>query len=320
MCSTVFVTLPLKITNTGPCEATYDWFVLQDAGVATLHPIPQFGTTTIAAGATVQVDIVAAIDPAAPPNSDQTLTAYVYVANPPQPACTDTAHVWVPKFPEINLRYKTFIKCPVISTGTNPAMHDYFAGDGRTFDYESLKFRTYQSGLLTLDPSSLPGLTLVNTIIGTSHAYDSSKIWSPPGSSPPCPEDVIPGQLPDCTEMGSGTLTITSMRITSDPDIFEIHVFISTKGGVGCAIAAPYIDADIEIELRQRCVLGILLPPEYRFSGGHDGYPCHEIYLNESLIYGYDPDTAVPPTNVNSLWGWNDVTIATGYLIWSFIP
>ena len=49
--------------------------------------------------------------------------------------------------------------------------------------------------------------------------------------------------------------------------------------------AAPEINGDITITLRQYCGK----PPIYKIEGQHDGFPSHEVYINQTAVHLYDP-------------------------------
>ncbi len=145
------------------------------------------------------------------------------------------------------------------------------------------------------------------TVVGTSNGYDDD----PDGS------DVVdtgntacsslfryilaPGATPECTATGAGTLTITP-GLRSEDGYTIVSARFVVDATAGCTLAAPAINADITVEIRQKCQNGSLTAPEFRVLGEHDGFPWYELwiedvpgYLFSPCTYGQWPESLFPP-------------------------
>ncbi len=52
---------------------------------------------------------------------------------------------------------------------------------------------------------------------------------------------------------------------------------------------APAIDADITVEISRDEVRPYVYETSYKVSGTHDGFPAYELYIDNNLVYAYDP-------------------------------
>ncbi|MEE8169595.1 MAG: hypothetical protein V3T70_03525 [Phycisphaerae bacterium] len=282
-CATDVVTLPLTITNTSTCSDVFDWFIVS-LGPALHGPVPSNGTIALAGGASFTTSIDVILDISGGGGSSGTLEVQVSRSGESTVACTDTTTIQVPLFPIIEVRYKSFIRCNLITLlGTS-----YFEGDDRLFDYGSTAARSFQQGLVTLDPNAagggLVGLTMFS---GITRKYDPAFVGDT--GIPPCPYVLTPGAPTSCQATATGGLFITVTPIATGPNTYQAQFHISLSGDNPCQNPSPAINAEVDIWLRQVCLNGVLQPAEFSASGAHDGYPWHELYMNGSLRYGYDP-------------------------------
>lgn len=92
----------------------------------------------------------------------------------------------------------------------------------------------------------------------------------------------------------------------------ERHIRMTTVAYNPCVIGPlgiePAIDVNLVFAYRQICLDGVLQPMEYRIvSGSHDAFPWHELYLNGTEIYRFDPCTHPGGPDIDALWGSSDV-------------
>ncbi len=211
---------------------------------------------------------------------------------PPDPVTVGPAIGWTPEnFGVVEVRYKTFIYCPVIEGPVNPFnAADYFEGDDRGFQYDdgTKTSRTFQEGQVTVDPRVTDGQVGTPTMyFANSEGYADDKVADLGPSAAPCRYRISPANaVPVCDLPGVGALTFPSTRVSLTP-AFEVKLHIGLSADNAC-IASCNISASIDIWFRQRCEDGILYPLEYRASGQHDGFPWHEIYLNGQVMYLFD--------------------------------
>ena len=109
---------------------------------------------------------------------------------------------------------------------------------------------------------------------------------------------------------------MTGTRIDQD----TIRVRIDVVGANPC-VTGPAIDVHVDVYVRQICGPNGLAPPEYRVEGMHDGYPWHELYINGTAVYFYDP--YVWGGSPSSLWGdgdWNVHWTVPAIANWRPVP
>ena len=64
----------------------------------------------------------------------------------------------------------------------------------------------------------------------------------------------------------------------------EIEVRLK-NGGANSLLVAPHIDYDWKLRIKKNLNNKL----EIIGAGNHDGFPAYELYVQEILIYGYDP-------------------------------
>ncbi|MDQ0373928.1 N-acetylmuramoyl-L-alanine amidase [Cellulomonas humilata] len=224
----------------------------------------------------------------------------------------------------VEIRYRAFIPSPLIK-GPNSdydlgpiASGEDFSGDGRSFSYDQGTSRAAITATLTLDGAGrISGLTTVSRHWGESKAYDSSYTYHVAGK-PEWWMDKHAGLEPlrraslaatdDNLSIspGASSLQRSILAVTSQSNVVSIKM----AGALPLVSPSPDIDADVSIYLKRGPDGGI----QVMVVGDHDGFPCHELYINRRQIYTYDPVAAgndpsnlFPPTDRAISTSWIDV-------------
>ncbi|QAY75971.1 hypothetical protein ETR14_05090 [Sphingosinicella sp. BN140058] len=233
----------------------------------------------------------------------------------------------------VEIKYRAFIPSPIIK---GPAS-DYdpgriglpsliggedFGGDGRGFSYDRGSSRAEITATLTLDAAGgISNLRTVNRHWGESTAYDSSYTYHVEGK-PDWWLDKQAGLTPSRRStlqvsddnlriyQGAGTTQRSILAMTSNSAVVTIRM----AGALPLVWPSPDIDADVSIYLK-RGANGV----EVMVVGDHDGFPAHELYVNERQIYTYDPvaagngpDSLVAPTDREISTSWIAVPSRAG--------
>ncbi|WP_182466638.1 N-acetylmuramoyl-L-alanine amidase [Sphingomonas gilva] len=220
----------------------------------------------------------------------------------------------------VEIKYRVFIPSPLIK-GPNSdydfgpiASGEDFSGDGRGFSYDGGTSRGEITATLTLGADGgISDLRTVDRHWGESKAYDSTYTYHVAGK-PDWWVDKHAGHTPsrhatlaaddDNLKIyrGASGTTRNILAMTSQSAVVSIYL----SGSLPLVSPSPAIDADIAIYLK-RGANGI----EAMVVGDHDGFPCHELYINGQLIFGYDPVAAgngptslLPPTDREVSTGW----------------
>ncbi|WP_372665926.1 N-acetylmuramoyl-L-alanine amidase [Amycolatopsis kentuckyensis] len=225
----------------------------------------------------------------------------------------------------VEIRYRVFIPAPVIK-GPNSgydlgpiASGEDFSGDGRDFGYDQGTSRAEITATLTLGmDNSMSGPTTVSRLWGESKAYDSSythHVGGKPGwwldkqaGLEPLRRATLPVSDDNLSiSRGASSLQRSVLAVTSGSAVVSIKV-----AGALPLITSPDIDADICVYLKRGSDGGI----QVMVVGDHDGFPCHELYVNRQEIYTYDPVAAgsdptnlLPPTDREISTGWVSVPL-----------
>jgi N-acetyl-anhydromuramyl-L-alanine amidase AmpD len=220
----------------------------------------------------------------------------------------------------VEIKYRVFIPAPVIK-GPNSdydlgpiASGEDFSGDGRTFSYDQGTSRAEITATLTLSgDNSMSGPTTVSRRWGESKAYDSSYTYHVDGKPDwwldkqaglePSRRATLPVSDDNLSiSRGASSLQRSILAATTSSAVVSIKV-----AGALPLITSPDIDADIDVYLRRGPDGGI----QAMVVGDHDGFPCHELYLNRQQVYTYDPVAAgngptnlFPPTDQDISTGW----------------
>ena len=219
---------------------------------------------------------------------------------------------------DVTLEYKTFIHCDAIDTGINPFLYDYYKGDNRWFDLLGGSSRSFQIIRVTPDPSRPTGL-----VGPTIQGFGQTQGFNGAAACTACPPPWV-GVLPYCNWCinqppacaltavpgGQNVLQLTPSRVSPS----EIRCVVRLAGSLECApqSVTPAIDSAFVIRFRRLCTGGVLGPLEFKIDpgGSHDGFPWHEVILNGTLVYAYNPCATL--SNPNNLFPPSDVSIATG--------
>ncbi|KRD41348.1 hypothetical protein ASE38_17225 [Cellulomonas sp. Root930] len=224
----------------------------------------------------------------------------------------------------VEIRYRAFIPSPLIK-GPNSdydlgplASGEDFSGDGRGFSYDQGTSRAAITATLALDGAGrISGLTTVSRHWGESKAYDSSYTYHVAGK-PEWWVDKHAGLEPVrratlaanddnlSISLGASTLQRSILATVSESNVVSIKV----AGALPLISPSPDIDADVCVYLKRGPDGGI----QVMVVGDHDGFPCHELYINGQQIYTYDPVAAgndpsslFPPTDRVISTSWIDV-------------
>lgn len=196
----------------------------------------------------------------------------------------------------IEIQYKTFIAAAAVAVPLVPD-DQYYAGDYRGFGYgTNLSSKSVQSTTMTLDPAVPNGQVggptqFFGTTIGYDDDPDGTDIATGPGW--PCAAWTLyplSAATPNCTltaTAGIGSeLTMQPTRVSPT----EVKVDVALSGSNPCENqdVVPAIDAHLYVHLRQICQNGTLGPLEFRLYGTHDGFPWHELYINQVAVYRHD--------------------------------
>jgi hypothetical protein len=197
----------------------------------------------------------------------------------------------------VDVKYRMFIPSPLIDSPTA-----VYGGDGRSFAYDSGSSRGEIQATVRLTPGGgIDGIDIIDRHWGESTEYATSDSYHPDGKPDWWLEKVNPDVQPtarqtlqvsdsnlNITAGGSTTANIAAMAEQAS------LVTISAAGALPLSMVAPDIDATVAVFLR---VNGGSV--EARAYGSHDGFPCHELYVNGQRIYSYDPVAAGNgPTNL----------------------
>lgn len=229
-------------------------------------------------------------------------------------------------FDQVEVRYKTFIGCFLLETPPNPFLTDFFEGDNRGFGHSLATSRTFQSGVVTIDPAETNGqIGTSSQSFGTTRGYDDDPDGSDVTSITAwcgglCSAVLAPGATAECTKTAtagssSNVLTMKFTRISKT----EIQLKIDAVGFNPCASIAPAIDVHITLNFRQEgCDNGQLKPMEFRASGNHDGFPWHELYINGFSIFRHNP--CLTGEGPSSLFGSGEHSLPGSLNNWQRVP
>jgi hypothetical protein len=210
----------------------------------------------------------------------------------------------------VELKLRIFIPCNAL-TALSFTGRRAFAGDGRDFSYSSGTSRAELVANVTVSPS---GVLLVSRKFGLSSEYNFEDAI-PVAGKPDWFMDVRPGAAAIATD----TLQVTDDNLnislgvgdSTTEGIFSVAerttvVNINVAGALPLMTGAPDIDATLYVHFKTDGV-GV----QALVHGTHDGFPAYELYLNQKLVYQFDPVAAgTSPTN---LLPPEDITVSTSY-------
>lgn len=224
----------------------------------------------------------------------------------------------------VEIKYRVFIPSPLIKGPASDydlgpiASGEDFSGDNRGFSYDQGTSRAEITATLVLDAQSgISGLRIADRRWGESKAYDSTYTYHVDGKPDwwmdrhagldPSRRGTLPvsdGNL-NIVRGASGT-TRNILAYTSQSSVVSIKV----AGALPLVSPSPDIDADIAVYLKRGPGGNI----QAMVVGDHDGFPCHELYINRQRVYSYDPVAAgndptslFPPTDREVSTDWIDI-------------
>jgi len=216
----------------------------------------------------------------------------------------------------IEVKYRMFIPSPLIDAPTA-----VFGGDGRSFSYAGGTSRGEITSRVRIAANgTIAGVDLVRRSWGESTEYNTGDTHTVAGK-PSWWRDRNAGAQP--TRRATLAASDDNLRIyagapgSTRPITANLEnaamVTIDAVGQLPLSMVAPAIDADITLFIRMN---GSNV--EVRVDGSHDGFPCHELYVNGQRIYSYDPVAAgsspealMPPMDVTAHTSWVTVPNAT---------
>lgn len=231
--------------------------------------------------------------------------------------CEDWIQVSVPgNYDTVEIVYKTFIAPDAVATLLYAFwLIDYYQGDARWFGGAGLS-RSTQIISVSVDPQYVEGqASPPQESFGPTVGYDGS----PPGSDvtrcnhcagPYGDWCLVTGATPFCSLVAApgvygNVLTIEPDRVSPT----EIQVKFDLVGYLPCEAhdpTVPAIDAHFTIHFRQLCLNGPLQPMQFRLFGIHDGFPWHELEINEIRVHEHDPCCSVEgPASLFGSGEWN---------------
>ncbi len=214
----------------------------------------------------------------------------------------------------VEIKYRAFIPSPAIK---GPPLIGNFAGDGRGFSYAGGTSRGEITFTVEMsDSGAVSNLRIVDRHWCDSHGYADADTAAVPGK-PDWWLSLAPGAVPTSTAVcptNDDTLnaifgapgTARNLQTALDPSSL---VTVLMSGNNPLVPLSPAIDADVSVFLR-RGAHGI----EARAQGSHDGFPCHELYVNGHRLWSYDPVRAgngptalMPPMDISVNTAWTGV-------------
>lgn len=218
----------------------------------------------------------------------------------------------------LDIRYRCFIPSPLIDSP-----FAVYGGDGRGFQRSGGTSRGDLHARVTLTPGGgIADVTTIDRHWGESTEYATADTYHVEGQ-PDWWMDKVEGAQPtnratlavsdDNLKIMTGSVG-TARNVQATIENASI-VSIIASGGLPLSYTAPAIDADIAIMIRPTSSGGV----ECKVVGEHDGFPCHELYINGVFIYGYDPVAAGsgpmslnPPMDITAGSDWVDCTASGG--------
>lgn len=215
----------------------------------------------------------------------------------------------------VEIKYRAFIPAPAISG----PFFDNYHGDGRGFSYASGTSRGEITFTVDVSPGGgISNLRVIDRHWSPSHSYAASDT-SPVAGKPDWWLDLAAGAVPTATAscptnddtlrayIGAPGTTRNVMAMAESASICSIYM----SGNNPILPGSPAIDADVSVLLRRRSDGGI----EAKAYGSHDGFPSHELYVNQTALFTYDPVAAgkgptalAPPEDIDEDSRWVPVT------------
>jgi Papain-like cysteine protease AvrRpt2/Protein of unknown function (DUF3238) len=214
----------------------------------------------------------------------------------------------------LDIRYRCFIPSPLIDSPFT-----VYGGDGRGFSENGGTSRGDLHARVTLaSTAAIEGISIIDRHWGESSEYRTEDSYHVEGK-PDWWLGKVDGAQPtkwDTLQADDDNLNITVGSTGSARNVQaameSASIFsITASGSLPLSMVAPAIDADIAILVRPTASGGI----ECKVVGEHDGFPCHELYVNSVCVYKYDPVAAgkgptalSPPMDIDANSDWIDCT------------
>jgi N-acetyl-anhydromuramyl-L-alanine amidase AmpD/V8-like Glu-specific endopeptidase len=212
----------------------------------------------------------------------------------------------------LNIRYRCFIPSPLIDSPFT-----VYGGDDRGFSENGGTSRGDLHARVRLTPGGgIEGISIVDRHWGESTEYRTDDSYHVEGKP-----DWWLGKVEGAQPTDWKTLTADDDNLNivagSSGSVRNIEAMaenasifsITAIGSLPLSMVAPAIDADLAIMVRRSGNGGF----ECKVAGDHDGFPCHELYVNGVQVYTYDPVAAgnsptslSPPMDVTARTGWID--------------
>ena len=203
---------------------------------------------------------------------------------------------------DFDIVYRAFIPSPYID---GPL--ENYGGDGRGFSVDRGTSRGELHARARVSPGGgIAGFTIINRQFGASHSFHPDGLASPHGK----PSWWLEATGDEATvEKDHATLAATNANLNIAPNdsqggAAQFHVILN--GAIPLSRVAPEINSDLRLFIRSGANGW-----EAKLTGVHDGFPCHELYVNRLPLYQYDPIAAdkgpsslLPPMDIEVDTGW----------------
>lgn len=225
---------------------------------------------------------------------------------------------------QIEIRYRTFIACEVISDLPADSIDDfscitklfvdYFKGDNRGFNDTIGTSRSHQRFTIYYDLVTGAWETDSLMEFGETRRYASSDVTHVGGA---CPFSLNEGAEPNCANVAfNGDNNGSIMTATFEefgPNSSKLKM--NLEGFHPCTNILNYAPCGIDGHLEFEFAIDNLNRPLYKFRLIHDGYPWHELYINSVEIYTHDPNE----TGYNTLSLCPDLFLCndSGDIVWN---
>ena len=221
----------------------------------------------------------------------------------------------------VEIKYRAFIPSPALSG----PFFDNYHGDGRSFSHSSGSSRGELTFLVDVGAGgAVTNLRYTHRDWSPSHSYRSSDtsavagkpVWwlnlaagATPTATASCPtnDDTLRAYI------GAPGTTRNVLAVAENASIVSIYM----SGNNPIIPGSPAIDADMSVLLRRTSDGGI----EAKAYGSHDGFPAHELYVNQHALLTYDPVAAgkdptalMPPEDIDESTHWVRIASATSAL------
>lgn len=189
--------------------------------------------------------------------------------------------------PEIRLRAFIPTKAVRLDLGVWDCL---FAGDGRSFAYESGTHRAQQTVTITVDPTRPPISSGPTRLWGTSSRYAITQGTASP-TGPEWEWILKPGASPEAVATLPVTQANNRVDVTRAGNVTTAQFTIAGSNPVASPCGGlpigpvPDLDASIKVSVRQEPGK----QAQYKVTGLHNGFPAYELYLDRTLICSYNP-------------------------------